>query len=394
MARRRVAVTGIGVVAPCGIGAKQFWDGLFEPADDGVRRVEGFDPADFFDNAKEARRTDRFSQFSMAAAVMALDQAGDVADGHPESVGVTIGTGIGGLETTESNVLAMETKGPRRVSPFLVPMMMPNAAGAAVSMRFGFQGPCETTVTACAAGTHSIGSALRFIRSGTCDAVIAAGTESALTATAIPGSTNMTAHSSSGHSVPFSADRDGFVIAEGAGVLVLEELHRAQARGATVLAEVCGSGSTADAHHITAPAPGGSGAIRCLRAALADSHLEPTDIAQVNAHGTSTPLNDRAEAEAIVDVFGLPGPPVTSIKGVTGHSLGAAGALEAIASVLSIQHRVIPPTVGTTELDPELPPIDLVVGQGREWEPGPVVSNSFGFGGHNGCAVFAPAPSV
>jgi 3-oxoacyl-[acyl-carrier-protein] synthase II len=273
-------------------------------------------------------------------------------------------------------------------------MMMPNSAGAAVSMRFGFQGPCETTVTACAAGTHSIGSALRFIRSGACDAVIAGGTESALTITAIQGFINMTALSSGGRSMPFSADRDGFVIAEGAGVLVLEDMERALARGATVLAEVCGTGSTADAHHITAPAPGGSGAIRCLRAALSDSQLEPADIAQVNAHGTSTPLNDRAEAQAIAEVFGLPGPPVTSIKGVTGHSLGAAGALEAIASILSMQHRMIPPTVGTTTVDPELPAIDLVVGEGRTWEPGPVVSNSFGFGGHNGCAVFAPAPAV
>ena len=393
MERRRVAVTGMGVVAPCGIGLEEFWAGLFTSPDDQVRRVEDFDPSPYFENPKEVRRTDRFSQFSMAAAVMALEQAGDVAAGHPESVGVTIGTGIGGLDTTEANVIAMREKGPRRVSPFLVPMMMPNAAGAAVSMRFGFQGPCETTVTACAAGTHSIGSALRFIRSGVCDAMIAGGTESALTVTAVQGFTNMTALSSEGRSAPFAADRDGFVIAEGAAVLVLEEMDRAVARGATILAEVCGSGSTADAHHITAPAPGGSGAIRCLRAALADAQLEPAQITQVNAHGTSTPLNDRAEAEALVEVFGLPGPPVTSIKGVTGHSLGAAGAIEAVASVLSIERAMIPPTAQTTEVDPELPTIDLVTGDGRPWEPGPVVSNSFGFGGHNGCAVLAPAPA-
>ena len=393
MERRRVAVTGLGVVAPCGIGVEPFWAGLFAVPDNGVRRVDDFEPEDYFENPKVVRRTDRFSQFSMAAAVMALDQAGDVAAGHPESVGVTIGTGIGGLGTTEANVLAMHEKGPRRVSPFLVPMMMPNSAGAAVSMRFGFEGPCETTVTACAAGTHSIGSALRFIRSGVCDAVIAGGTESALTVTAIQGFTNMTALSSEGRSAPFAADRDGFVIAEGAAVLVLEEMDRARERGATILAEVCGSGSTADAHHITAPAPGGSGAIRCIRAALADAQLDPADIAQVNAHGTSTPLNDRAEAEAIVEVFGLPGPPVTSIKGVTGHSLGAAGAIEAVACVLSIEHATIPPTALTTEVDPELPAIDLVTVDGRAWEPGPVVSNSFGFGGHNGCAVFAPAPA-
>ncbi len=393
MERRRIAVTGMGVVAPCGVGLSEFWDGLLEVPADGVRSVDDFDPAPYFENPKSARRTDRFAIFSMAAAVMALEQAGDVVAGHPESVGVSIGTGIGGLETTETNVIALREKGPRRVSPFLVPMMMPNATGAAVSMRFGFQGPCETTVTACAAGTHSIGSAVRFIRTGACDAVIAGGTEAALTPTAIQGFTNMTALSSSGRSMPFSAEREGFVIAEGGGVLVLEEMERARARGAAVLAEVCGTASTADAHHITAPAPGGSGAIRCMRSALEDSQLEAADIAQINAHGTSTALNDEAEAVAIAEVFGLPGPPVTSIKGVTGHSLGAAGALEAIASVLSMERGMIPPTMGTTEVDPALPPIDLVLGAGRAWEPGPVISNSFGFGGHNGCAIFAPAPA-
>ena len=202
MERRRVAVTGMGVVAPCGIGLEQFWAGLFTSPDDQVRRVEDFDPSPYFENPKEVRRTDRFAQFSMAAAVMALEQAGDVAAGHPESVGVTIGTGIGGLDTTEANVIALREKGPRRVSPVLVPMMMPIAAGAAVSMRFGFQGTCETNVTASAAGTHSIGSALRFIRSGVCDAMITGGAESALTDTAVQGLTNMTALSSEGRSAP------------------------------------------------------------------------------------------------------------------------------------------------------------------------------------------------
>ena len=202
----------------------------------------------------------------------------------------------------------------------------------------------------------------------------------------------MTALSSRGVSQPFDAGRDGFVIAEGAAVLVLEEWDRARARGATILAEVLGAASTADAHHITAPSPGGAGAVACMELALADAGLAPRDIAQINAHGTSTPLNDAAEAEAIAKLFGTPGPPVTSTKGVTGHALGAAGALEAAAVVLSIAHRLIPPTAGTDVRDPELPPIDLVVGEPRPWTPGPALSNSFGFGGHNGCLVIGSTP--
>lgn len=386
----RVAVTGVGVVSPCGIGADAFWDGLHAPVAPGDRRaVDDFDPALWFESPKESRRTDRFAQFALAAAQMALEQAGDLA-ADPDRSGVIIGTGVGGLTTLEDGVQIYYTKGARRVSPFLVPMMMPNAAAAAVSMRHGWRGPCETTTTACAAGTHSIGNAGNLIASGRCDVVLAGSSESALTPTAIQGFINMTAMSSSGVSRPFDAERDGFVIAEGAAVLVLESLDRAVARGATILAELLGAASTADAHHITAPSPGGSGAVACMELALADAGVSPGAVGQVNAHGTSTQLNDAAEAEAIAKVFGAPGPPVTSIKGVTGHSLGAAGALEAAASVLSLQRSLIPPTAGFERLDPEMPPIDVVSGDARPWEPAPLLSNSFGFGGHNGCLVLGP----
>lgn len=386
----RVAVTGVGVVAPCGIGRDAFWDGLgtaVEPAD--RREVPDFDADDWFDNPKEARRTDRFAQFALAAAQQALEQAGDL-NPDPDRAGVIIGTGVGGLNTLENGVQTYYMKGARRVSPFLVPMMMANAGAASVSMRHGWRGPCETISTACAAGTHSIAHAAMLVAAGRCEVVLGGSAEAALTPTAIQGFINMTAISSSGRSCPFDAERDGFVIAEGAAVLCLENWDRAVARGATILAEVLGSASTADAHHITAPSPGGSGAVSCMEQALADAGVPASAVGQINAHGTSTPLNDAAEAEAIAKVFGGDGPPVTSIKGVTGHSLGAAGALEAAASVLSIQRGLIPPTMGTTTVDPDIPGIDVVTGTYRPWEPAPLLSNSFGFGGHNGCLVFGP----
>jgi 3-oxoacyl-[acyl-carrier-protein] synthase II len=392
MPQPSVAITGIGVVAPCGLGTEAFWEGLLtKPADTRQRSVPDWDPLPWFANPKEARRADPFTQYALAAAAMALEQAGRF-EADPSRIGVLIGTGIGGITTNEAQIVICHTKGERRVSPFLVPMMMPNAAAAAVSMRYGFQGPCEATVTACAAGTHSIGNAARLITSGRCDVVLTGGSESPLTPTSLAGFGNMTALSSSGRSAPFDQGRDGFVIAEGSAVLVLERLDRAVARGAEVLGLVLGSASTADAHHITAPAPGGGGAVRCMELAIADAGLLPSEIVHVNAHGTSTPLNDAAEAEALAKVFGAPGPIVTSTKGVTGHALGAAGALEAAAVVLSMQHRLIPPTFGLEVFDPELPEINVVTGGARPWEPGPSLSNSFGFGGHNGTVVLAPAP--
>lgn len=389
-ATRRVAVVGVGVVGPCGIGRDAFWEGLSRPASGAQRLVEGFDPTAYFANPKEARRADRFTQFALAAAAEAWDHAGAPTQLAGPRAGSWIASGIGGLSSLEEQAEVLRAKGERRVSPFLVPMMMANAAGAAVSMRYGLQGPCENTVTACAAGTHAIGNGARLIRDGRCDLVLAGGSEAAVTPLAVAAFGNMTALSSSGISRPFDVERDGFVIAEGAAVLVLEEWASAEARGAAILAEVLGSASTADAHHIIAPSPGGEGAVRCMRAALDDAGVDPADITYINAHGTSTPLNDAAEAEAVAKVFGAPGPAISSIKGVTGHALGAAGALEAASVVLSMQHRAIPPTLGFANADPELPALDLVTGSPREWEPGLAVSNSFGFGGHNGTVVFGP----
>ncbi len=390
MALRRVAVTGIGVISPCGLGAEAFFEGLCGPAPEGERRVHDFDPSGYFDKPKDARRSDRYSQFALAAAEMALEQSGEI-DADPVRKGVFIGTGIGGINTLEDQIIVRSEKGERRVSPFLVPMMMPNAAAASVSMRHGWQGPCENTVTACAAGTHAIGNAANLIRYGRCDAVLAGGAEASFTPTAMAGFSNMTAFSSSGMSRPFDVRRDGFMMAEGAAVLVLEEWDAAEARGVTILGEILGSASTADAHHITAPAPGGVGAISCMNLALDDAGLKASDITHINAHGTSTPKNDAAEAGAINKLFGQPGPLVTSTKGVTGHALGAAGALEAAAVLLAMQHKLVPPTAGYGEPDPELEPINLVFGEPAPWEPGPSLSNSFGFGGHNGTLVLGPA---
>ena len=389
MQGRRVAVTGLGVVAPCGVGVDAFWEGLCSPAPVGPRVLEDWDASPYFENAKEVRRSDRFTQFAVAAADEALAQAGELG-ADPARLGTFIGTGVGGIETLETQIEIRLTKGERRVSPFLVPMMMTNAAAATLSMRHGWQGPCENTVTACAAGTHAIGNAARLVSNGYCDAVLAGGSEAPFTPTAIAGFSNMTALSSSGVSRPFDPRRDGFVMAEGSAVLVLEEWSRAEARGATILGEILGSASTADAHHITAPAPGGTGAITCMRLAIEDAAITADDVVHINAHGTSTDKNDAAEAAAIAKIFGTPGPVITSTKGVTGHALGGAGALEAAAVLLSMNRRLIPPTAGHETLDPEMPDIDLVVGEPRPWAPGPSLSNSFGFGGHNGTLVIGP----
>ncbi|MBT5140353.1 MAG: beta-ketoacyl-[acyl-carrier-protein] synthase family protein [Acidimicrobiaceae bacterium] len=391
MLGRRVAVTGIGVVAKAGLGKDEFWKGLIGDAPDGTRFIEDWDASSYFDNPKDARRSDRYTQFALAAATEAIEQAGDIS-ADPARRGTSIGTGIGGIGTLETQIEVRLEKGEKRVSPFLVPMMMPNAAPAAVSMRFGWQGPCENTVTACAAGTHAIGNGARMVADGRCDVVIAGGAEAPFTPTAIAGFANMTALSSSGVSMPFDVKRDGFVMGEGCGLLVLEAWDVAVERGATILGEILGSASTADAHHITAPSPGGTGAVTCMQLAIEDAGLTSADIGHINAHGTSTGKNDAAEAEAVAKVFGTDrGPFVTSTKGITGHALGAAGALEAVAVMLAMQHELIPPTVGLTEPDPEFPAINLVMGEPKPWTPAPSLSNSFGFGGHNGTLVLGPA---
>ncbi|HAY67026.1 beta-ketoacyl-[acyl-carrier-protein] synthase family protein [bacterium] len=391
MSQRRVVITGASAVATAGLGREAFFDGLLAPApDERPRNVPELDLSAYFET-KEARRLDRHAQFALIAAAEALAEAGDLPY-DPERIGSLVGTGVGGMRTFEEQVLVQHEKGSRRVSPFLIPMMMANASSAHISMKYGFEGPCETTVTACAASNQSIGNALNMIRWDRCDAMVTGGTESSTTVVGLAGFQNMTALSSSGQSRPFDAGRDGFIAAEAAGVLVIEELEGARARGATILAEILGYATTADAHHITAPSPGGVGAIKCMTRAIADAGLQPSDIAYVNAHGTSTPLNDAAEAQACAHLFGTPGPYVTSIKGVTGHSLGAAGAIEAVSVVESMIRGIIPPTANTTAVDPELPPINVVLGEGQEWTPGPTISNSFGFGGHNASLIFGPAP--
>ena len=392
MERRRVAVTGVGVTAPCGTGKDAFFDGLCAPAPEPntPREIGELDLGPYFDNPKEARRQDRFTHFIAIAVAEALEQAGEMTQ-DPTRIGVYLGTGVGGLKAIEDQVLVLHNKGPRRVSPFLVPMMMANANAAFVSMRYGFQGPCENTVTACAASTQSIGTAADYIAWGKADAMITGGSEAPLTPTGQQGFINMTATSNAGISRPFDADRDGFMQAEGGAVLVLEEMDAAIARGATILAEVGGSGSTADAHHITAPSPDGSGAIRCMMNAITEAGLTPADVTHINAHGTSTPLNDASEAAAINSLFGDDGPLVTSTKGITGHALGAAGALEAAAVVMAMVKEKIPPTAGYATPDPEMAKINIVSGEAMDWTPGPSLSNSFGFGGHNGTLLIKPA---
>jgi 3-oxoacyl-[acyl-carrier-protein] synthase II len=384
VAGRRVAVTGLGALTCAGVGVEALWEALIKPEAPASKRIATFD-ASHLGGPKELRRFDPFALYALMAADEAWRQSG--LEGPLDDAGSIVTTGIGGLQTTLEQDAVLNLKGPDRVSPFLVPMMMPNAATAAVSMRFGLGGPCETVTTACAAGTHAIGNAARLVASGRCNVAVAGGAEAVMVEIAEAGFRNMTALSSLDLSRPFDVDRDGFVMGEGAGVLVLEDWDHALARGATILAEVVGAASTADAHHITAPDPSGRGAVRCMELALADADLEAAAVSHINAHGTSTPLNDFAESVAVRRVFGDDAPVTTSIKGHLGHSLAAAGALEGVASVLTLQRQLIPPTAGTTVVDPEVG-LDVVIGAPRAADVEVVLSNSFGFGGHNGSVIF------
>jgi 3-oxoacyl-[acyl-carrier-protein] synthase II len=383
---RRVAVTGLGAVSCCGVGVDALWQGLLHPSVIGGA-ARDFDPEQWF-GPKEVRQVDRFAQFSVASAAMAFEDAGEL-DVDPAKAGVIFATGVGGFETLASQVGVYNERGARRVSPRLVPMMMANAGAAGISMRLGWRGPSEVICTACAAGTHSVAAAARLVASGRCEVAIGGGSEASIHPVAMAAFSNMTALSTSGRSMPFDVRRDGFVMTEGAGALVLEDWDRAVARGATIYAELAGGASTADAHHITAPEPSGAGAVACMELALADAGITAAAVGHINAHGTSTPLNDLAEARAINKVFGEPGPLVTSTKGVTGHGLAAAGAIEAVAAVLTIHHATIPPTAGYEEPDPDIN-LRIVHGEPLAWHPTAVLSNSFGFGGHNGCLVLLP----
>jgi len=406
--RPRVVVTGVGVKTPAGNDVPSFWEELcagrasartiesFDPSDLSITfagEVRDFDAVDYF-GPKEARRQDRVTQLGFGAAADALGDAGELG-ADPSRCAVIIATGVGGLHTLEENERLYFEKGPSRVSPFFVPMMMPNATAGVVAMQLGWTGPNLCVATACAAGAHAIGEGVRLIRDGTADVVMAGGTEAAVTPLTIAAFARMGALSSRNDeperaSRPFDADRDGFVIGEGAGCVVLEPLERARARGATIYGEVAGYGRNADAYHITAPSPGGAGAAVCMQLALDDAAMEPSAIGHVNAHGTSTPLNDAAEAEAVRKVFGDSPPVVTSTKGVTGHLIGAAGAVEAVAALLSVRDGIVPPTANLEKLGDDIE-LDVVAGSPREVGAKPAISNSFGFGGHNACLVLAGA---
>jgi 3-oxoacyl-[acyl-carrier-protein] synthase II len=407
--RRRVVVTGMGLKTPAGNDLASFWATVLaaRPTAAPVERfdasglavtfaceVHGFDPLPYF-GPKETRRLDRCTQLGVGAAADAVADAGEVA-ADPARCAVVAGSGVGGIATLEDQQTTFIEKGPNRVSPFFVPMMMANATAGMSAMRFGWTGPNVCISTACAAGTHAIGEGMRLVRDGTADVVLAGGTEAGVTPLTISAFARMGALSTRNDapaqaSRPFDADRDGFVIGEGAAFVVLESLEQAIARDARIYGEVAGYGRNADAYHITAPSPGGTGAAACMQLALDDAGLPTPAIGHVNAHGTSTPLNDAAEAEAIRKVFGDAGVAVTSVKGVLGHLIGAAGAVEAVAALLAIRDGAVPPTANLERIGDDIE-IDVVARSPREIGPRPVVSNSFGFGGHNASLVLTPAP--
>jgi 3-oxoacyl-[acyl-carrier-protein] synthase II len=396
---KRVVITGVGAVTPLGIGAQTLsdrWGAGESGIEDGFGRCRDFDPLEFV-SKKEARRADRFAQMAIVAGDEAIAQAWG-ADGElpydPYRIACVIATGIGGLVSLEREQEKLITKGPKSVSPLAVPLMMGNAAVAAVSMRHGLQGQSYAVASACAAGSHGLGDAARIIRAGEADAVVAGGAEACITGVATAAFGAMEATSASGISRPFDARRDGFVMGEGAGVLVLEEGEAAAARGATILGELLGYGSTSDAHHLTAPQPEGEAAAKAISLALANAGISAVDVDYVNAHGTSTPLNDAAETKAIKAALGERAGdiPVSSTKSSIGHLLGAAGAVEAIATITALRRREAPPTVNW-EVAEEGLDLDYVPGHSKPIEngEGPLVaiSNSFGFGGHNAVLVLA-----
>lgn len=406
--RSRVAITGLGVKTPAGCDLERFWSNVHgaRPRADRLTLIDpdplpvqiGCEATDFDATAylepKAARRLDRVTQLAWGAAADAVEDAGDL-DADPARGAVIVGCGVGGMTTLEAQVRNLVESGARRVSPFLVPMMMVNATAAEVAMRLGWNGPCQVLATACASSTNAIGEAARLLRDGTVDVAVAVGAEMCITPTTMAAFARMGALSQRNDdpraaSRPFDADRDGFVIGEGAAALVLERLDRAAGREAPIRAELSGYASTTDAYHVTAPRPDGAGAVACMQQALDDAGLPPEAIGHVNAHGTSTPLNDASEALAIDKVFGAGGPPVTSTKGVLGHLVGAAGATEAVAAVLAMNERSVPPTANHEARGEDIE-IDVVAHEPRSIDSAPALSNSFGFGGHNASLIVSPA---
>ena len=389
-----VVVTGRGVISSIGESADAFYDALLERRSgiaDGVAPCSAFDPESAM-TAKEARRLDRFAQFAIAASDQAVAEAGLLESGiEPERIGVVIGTGVGGLETLERNCLAFLQEGERAVSPLFVPMMMPNAAAGMVAMRIGAHGPGFSVASACATGGHAIGEAKRMIERGEADVVVAGGAEAALTPVCLAAFKAMGALSKQGISRPFDARRDGFVMGEGAGVLVLERSDHARARGATLYGRIAGYAASNDAFHITQPETNGRGAMQAMRGALADAGARPVDVGYVNAHGTSTPFNDRIETLVMHGIWNGDAPPISSTKSAIGHLLGAAGAVEAVATLCALQREVLPPTLNYEQPDPDCD-LDYVPEGPRE--VGGIelaLSNSFGFGGQNACLAVARA---
>ena len=407
---RRVVVTGMGCISPVGNNVKETWDSIlagksgaamithFDASKHKTRfaaEVKGFDPVALF-SARDARKMDRFTQFAAAVALEALEQAGfKIDESNRDQVGVVVGTGIGGIGTLLEQVDVMRERGPERVSPFLVPMMISDSAPGMLAIRFGARGPNMALATACASGNNAIGEALEMIRRGAADVMIAGASEAALVPVAMAGMNVMTALSTRNEdpqaaSRPFDKDRDGFLMGEGAGMLILESFEHAQARGAAILCELTGYGTTDDAHHISAPAENGAGAAMAMKLALQNADLDVSDIGYINAHGTSTPLNDKSETAAIKTVFGEQAynVPVSSTKSMTGHLLGASGAIEAVFCILAMRDEVLPPTINYRTPDPECD-LDYVPNQPRKASPRHVMSNSFGFGGHNATLIFS-----
>jgi 3-oxoacyl-[acyl-carrier-protein] synthase II len=394
---RGVVITGVGAVTPLGVGARTLherWSAGESGIENGVGRCSEFEPAEHL-SRKEVRRADRFTQLALVAADEALADAGLLEDGvhEPDRFGCVIGTGIGGINTHEEQHVILRDRGAKRVSPLSIPILMPNAAAGVLAMKHGLQGHSYGTVSACAAGAQAIGVAARTIAWGDADAVLAGGSESTLTPLAFAGFGQMEATSKSGVSMPFDRRRDGFVMGEGAGIVVLEEERAARARGARVLGRLLGYGASSDAYHLTAPEPHGQGAARAMQLALEDAGVGPEQVDYLNAHGTSTPLNDRSETEAIKAVFGdsAAALPVSSTKSAIGHLLGAGGAVEAIATLLALRDRLLPPTLNYAQPDEGLD-LDYVPGSARplaaaNGRPAIGMSNSFGFGGHNAVLV-------
>ncbi|GIP36767.1 3-oxoacyl-[acyl-carrier-protein] synthase 2 [Paenibacillus sp. J31TS4] len=406
---RRVVVTGMGVMTSLGHDLDTFWSNLME-GKSGVSLVESFDvseyptriaasikdfnPEDYMDK-REARRMDRYVQFAVAASQMALKDAGlnIKEDTDPERVGVIVGSGIGGLSTWEEQHKILLEKGPKRVSPFFIPMMIANMGSGQISMMTGAKGPNSTAVTACATGTHSIGDSFKLIQRGDADVMICGGSEATISPTGMAGFCALRAMSTRNDepekaSRPFDKDRDGFVMGEGSGILILESLEHAQARGARIYAEVVGYGMSADAHHMTDPSPGGEGAARCMKHAMRDAGLTGEDLDYINAHGTSTGVGDIGETQAIKNAFGEQAYriPVSSTKSMTGHLLGAAGGVEAVICTLAIERSMLPPTINLDNPDPECD-LDYVPIHPRQADVKVAMSNSFGFGGHNATIV-------